>query len=84
MHRNRPSSLLTEGDLAKRLNISLAALRRWRLEKRGPVYRKLGVLVRYDPQDVAKWLQSCPTGGAVAGKQRPLAAIASDATGKRG
>ena len=83
MHRNGSPALLTETDLAQRLNVSLAALRRWRLENRGPTYRKLGALVRYDPKDVANWLHSCPVGGAVAKKQRALAAFETAETGRR-
>jgi hypothetical protein len=30
------SSLLTEGDVAERLHVSLASIRRWRLEQSGP------------------------------------------------
>jgi hypothetical protein len=71
MLKNPSSVLLTESDLSKQLNISLAALRRWRIEKRGPVYRKLGALVRYHPADVARWLDSCPTGGDV-GRNRAV------------
>jgi predicted DNA-binding transcriptional regulator AlpA len=64
--------LLTETDLSKQLNVSLAALRRWRTEKRGPRYRKLGALVRYDPADVAEWVRSCPTGGDAVQNSEPI------------
>jgi excisionase family DNA binding protein len=57
-------SLLTEDDVAKELNLSLASLRRWRLEKRGPRFIKVGSLVRYRPEDVEAWLASLPTGGS--------------------
>lgn len=56
--------LLTEDDVAKQLNLSLASLRRWRLEKRGPRFIKVGSLVRYRPEDVDAWLVSLPTGGS--------------------
>src|SRR5690349_4652969 len=39
--------LLTENDVSKRLNVSVASLRRWRLEGRGPAFLKVGCLVRY-------------------------------------
>jgi excisionase family DNA binding protein len=58
-------SLLTEDDVAKQLNLSLASLRRWRLEKRGPQFIKVGSLVRYRPEDVEAWLLSLPTGGSI-------------------
>lgn len=39
--------LVTEVDVAKKLRVSLACLRRWRLERRGPPFLKVGTLVRY-------------------------------------
>jgi len=56
-------SLLTETDVSKQLRVSLACLRRWRLERRGPVFVKIGQLVRYRPEDLESWLQTLPTGG---------------------
>jgi predicted DNA-binding transcriptional regulator AlpA len=58
------TDLLTEADVAKKLHVSLACLRRWRLEKRGPQFVKIGQLVRYKPEDLESWLRSLPTGGA--------------------
>lgn len=58
-------SLLTEEDVARELNLSLASLRRWRLEKRGPQFIKVGSLVRYRPEDIEAWLLSLPTGGSI-------------------
>ena len=57
------SALLTEQDTASWLNMSVAALRRWRYEGRGPNFLKLGTAVRYDPGTVQKWLESCQSGG---------------------
>jgi predicted DNA-binding transcriptional regulator AlpA len=57
------SELLNETEVAKKLRVSLACLRRWRLEKRGPVFLKIGPLVRYQQEDLDAWLQSLPTGG---------------------
>lgn len=57
------SDLLTEADVAKKLHVSLACLRRWRLEKRGPQFLKIGQLVRYRPDELESWLRSLPTGG---------------------
>ena len=39
--------LLTESEVAGRLRVSLACLRRWRLERRGPRFLKVGSFVRY-------------------------------------
>lgn len=58
------SSLLTEEEVAKRLRVSLASIRRWRLERRGPQFIKVGSLVRYRPEDLETWLASLPTGGS--------------------
>jgi predicted DNA-binding transcriptional regulator AlpA len=57
------NELYTETDVAKYLRVSLACLRRWRLEKRGPKFMKVGSLVRYRPEDIPAWLNSLPTGG---------------------
>jgi hypothetical protein len=62
-------NLMTENEVSKRLNISVASLRRWRLTKRGPVYVKVGSLVRYQPEELEAWLASLPTGGAAGNKQ---------------
>jgi hypothetical protein len=40
-----------------------SALRKWRVEKRGPRFLKMGSLVRYRQVDVDVWLESPPTGG---------------------
>ena len=40
-------ALLTEPHVADRLRVSLACLLRWRLERRGPRFIKVGSLVRY-------------------------------------
>ncbi|HWB83495.1 MAG TPA: helix-turn-helix domain-containing protein [Bryobacteraceae bacterium] len=63
MSTNLPQ-LLTETDVSKQLSVSLAALRRWRPERRGPHYIKVGALVRYRPEDVEEWLAAQPSGGA--------------------
>jgi predicted DNA-binding transcriptional regulator AlpA len=57
-------TLLTEEDVAKQLHVSIASLRRWRLERRGPQFIKVGSLVRYRPEELEAWLASQPTGGA--------------------
>lgn len=55
--------LLDEKQVAKLLGLSVAAVRKWRLQRRGPVYRKLGSAVRYKTEDVSAWLASAPSGG---------------------
>ena len=55
--------LLTENDVSKRLNVSVASLRRWRLQGRGPAFLKVGCLVRYRPEDLESWIADLPVGG---------------------
>jgi hypothetical protein len=55
--------LLTENDISKRLNVSVASLRRWRLQGRGPAFLKVGCLVRYRPEDLDSWIANLPVGG---------------------
>ena len=54
----------TEIELSERISVSLSTLRRWRLENRGPKFRKLGALVRYGADDLKLWTQAQPSGGA--------------------
>ena len=64
------NDLLNETEVAKKLRVSLACLRRWRLEKRGPPFIKIGQLVRYQPEELDTWLRSLPVGGVgSAGKE---------------
>ena len=57
------SRFLTEGEVSERTQISLATLRRWRLENRGPRYHKFGSLVRYGEEGLTRSEQTQPTGG---------------------
>jgi predicted DNA-binding transcriptional regulator AlpA len=57
-------NLITEQEVSKRLNISVASLRRWRLLNRGPQFVKIGGLVRYRPEDLDLWVAAQPTGRA--------------------
>jgi predicted DNA-binding transcriptional regulator AlpA len=68
-----PESLLTETDVSKHLRVSVACVRRWRLERRGPRFLKIGSLVRYRPEDVEEWIEAQPAGG-------DLEAVASPAS----
>jgi excisionase family DNA binding protein len=64
---NRVSgTLMTELEVAERLRVSLACLRRWRLEKRGPRFLKVGSLVRYPTEELEHWISSLPAGGTPA------------------
>ncbi len=57
-------ALMTEDEVAKRLNVSVASLRRWRLLGKGPVFIKVGSLVRYRAEDLDSWLATLPQGGS--------------------
>jgi hypothetical protein len=64
---NRVSgALMTELEVAERLRVSLACLRRWRLERRGPCFLKVGSLVRYPAGELDHWINSLPAGGTPA------------------
>ena len=66
------TQFLTEVEVAQRTHISLATLRRWRLENRGPIFRKFGSLVRYAEEELARWEQAQPSGGEnIAGRFMP-------------
>ncbi len=68
------SELITEREIAKQLHVSLALVRRWRVEKRGPTFIKVGPLVRYRPEDVQAWLTDLPKGGSRQNKGTPPSA----------
>jgi predicted DNA-binding transcriptional regulator AlpA len=55
--------LLTEQDVARVTGLSVASVRRWRLLRKGPMYRKFGAAVRYRADDLAAWIETRPTGG---------------------
>jgi predicted site-specific integrase-resolvase len=66
---------MTEEDVSKRLNVSVASLRRWRVEGRGPLFIKVGSLVRYRPEDLEFWLAALPTGGSGNGTRNRRAPV---------
>lgn len=50
--------LLTNGETAKLLGLKPNTLEIWRWQGKGPVYRKVGRLVRYVESDVLEWLDA--------------------------
>jgi predicted DNA-binding transcriptional regulator AlpA len=50
--------LLSEHQVAKFLQLSVASVRRWRLFRTGPKFLKIGAAVRYRRADVETWLTS--------------------------
>ena len=53
-------SLLTENDASACLKVSLACVRRWRLQGEGPRYVKVNNMVRYREADVSNWVEKLP------------------------
>jgi len=49
---------VSESELARRADVSIAVLRKWRREGRGPRFLKLGRLIRYLVRDVDAWLEA--------------------------
>jgi predicted DNA-binding transcriptional regulator AlpA len=58
-----PIELLTEREVAQRLSLSVAALRKWRQRRQGPIYLKVGKCVRYPLADLEIWLFARIAGG---------------------
>ena len=52
------SQALNETDVAKRLGLSVATLRAWRLKRKGPRFVRFGRAVRYLASDVDRFIQS--------------------------
>ncbi len=50
------NNLLTTQQLAEYLGVAVSTLIQYRRDGNGPVYIKLGHLVRYRMQDVERWL----------------------------
>ena len=67
-----PSALLDTAEAAEYLHVSPRTLEAWRVRGGGPLFRKLGRRVLYDPDDLFDWLEDatrtstsdCRTGGS--------------------
>jgi predicted DNA-binding transcriptional regulator AlpA len=59
--------LFNEAETAQALRVTRAALRRWRLERRGPRFVKLGRLVRYDEAELAEFVRRHTEGLSIRG-----------------
>jgi predicted DNA-binding transcriptional regulator AlpA len=55
----------TDRQVANVFQISGATLRRWRTQRKGPKYCRLGGSIRYRVADVREWAANQPTGGEV-------------------
>ena len=68
-HEQKPErsfeiELLNESQVAQKLGVSIATVRRWRVLKVGPRFRKIGsASVRYALADLKAWVESQPSGG---------------------
>lgn len=51
-------TLLTVKEAAQRLNLSVGWLNKRRCSGGGPLYVKIGRIVRYDPAELDRWLQA--------------------------
>lgn len=61
---NNIEALLTEGEVAKRLKVSVATIRRRRLFRQPPEWVKIGASVRYRPEAVERLIESGTCGPA--------------------
>lgn len=59
----RRYKFVDERMLAAMLKLKPATLRKWRLEGRGPVFRRIGRSVRYPLNSIEAWITSRPSGG---------------------
>lgn len=53
-----------EKEVAAMLGVKVTTLQNWRWAGRGPVFVKIGRLVRYTGADLAAWLEKNKQGGA--------------------
>jgi predicted DNA-binding transcriptional regulator AlpA len=58
MSTNTGTKLLDTAAAAEKLTVKKNTLEIWRLQGRGPVFRKIGRLVRYAESDIDAYLES--------------------------
>jgi excisionase family DNA binding protein len=56
MTKQAPRKLLTSKAAAELLNTPEGTINNWRIRNSGPAYFKVGHGVRYDEEDLLKWL----------------------------
>ena len=56
MPETKTPILVTEGEAARLLSVSRAALRRWRREGRGPKFTRLERCIRYSVRSLERWI----------------------------
>ena len=50
--------LLTPKEVADILGVKPKTLTRWRMKKIGVAFLQVGTTIRYDPKDVAEWMDT--------------------------
>lgn len=58
MQSDTPIRLLTPAEAGRKIGRSELTLGRWRRERRGPAYIRLGARVAYDERAIDAWLMS--------------------------
>lgn len=58
MARRLPDRYLTPIDLADLLGVPIETVYQWRRKRTGPRGFRVGRHLRYDPEDVRRWVQS--------------------------
>jgi excisionase family DNA binding protein len=53
----KPRPLWGAEDVAEYLGVPVKTLYKWRLEKHGPPYARIGKHLRYVPDDVVAWVE---------------------------
>lgn len=56
--KEAPTKLLSVTDLAEMLNVPVRTIYEWRHRHQGPQPIRMGRHLRFDPADVAKWLET--------------------------
>ena len=64
MGRPLPDRYLTPVDLADLLGVPLETVYQWRRKHTGPRGFRVGRHLRYDPEDVRRWISSLMEGAA--------------------
>jgi predicted DNA-binding transcriptional regulator AlpA len=54
-----PADYMAPEELARFSGLSLSTLKKYRVERRGPAFLRIGRRVTYARQDVVAWLESC-------------------------
>jgi predicted DNA-binding transcriptional regulator AlpA len=60
---DRPKAIVfSESETARRLDVSVSGLRKWRREGTGPQFIRIGRLIRYSIEDIQAWLMALKRG----------------------